>query len=87
VGLAPSTASSSRSATVDAEATGKPSPPLEALRADAQRFLWAGLYAFIAMVLVLGVRLGSVKHTLVALLPLAMGMIATLGINDSSARA
>ena len=43
-------------------------------------FLWAGVYALIAMVIVLLIDFGRVKHTLVALLPLAMGMIATLGI-------
>jgi hopanoid biosynthesis associated RND transporter like protein HpnN len=66
--------------TVDPEATGKPFTTLEGLRAMRNGFLWAGLYAFIAMVLVLVFDFGSVKHTLVALLPLAMGMIATLGI-------
>src|SRR5207247_2353341 len=42
-------------------------------------FLWAGIYALIAMVIVLLIDFGRVKHTLVALLPLAMGLIASLG--------
>jgi hopanoid biosynthesis associated RND transporter like protein HpnN len=65
--------------TVDPEATGKPFTTLEGLKAMRNGFLWAGVYALIAMVLVLLVDFGRIKHTLVALLPLAMGMIATLG--------
>jgi hopanoid biosynthesis associated RND transporter like protein HpnN len=65
--------------TVDPEATGKPFTTLEGLKAMRNGFLWAGVYALIAMVLVLLLDFGRVKHTLVALLPLAMGMIATLG--------
>ena len=65
--------------TVDPEATGKPFTTLEGLKAMRNGFLWAGVYALIAMVLVLLVDFGRVKHTLVALLPLAMGMTATLG--------
>ena len=65
--------------TVDPEATGKPFTTLEGLKAMRNGFLWAGVYALIAMVLVLLLDFGKVKHTLVALLPLAMGMIATLG--------
>jgi predicted RND superfamily exporter protein len=65
--------------TVDPEATGKPFTTLEGLKAMRNGFLWAAVYALIAMVLVLFLDFGRVKHTLVALLPLAMGMIATLG--------
>jgi predicted RND superfamily exporter protein len=65
--------------TVDPEATGKPFTTLEGLKAMRNGFLWAAVYALIAMVLVLLLDFGRVKHTLVALLPLAMGMIATLG--------
>ena len=64
---------------VDPEATGKPFTTLEGLKAMRNGFLWAAVYALIAMVLVLLLDFGRVKHTLVALLPLAMGMIATLG--------
>jgi hopanoid biosynthesis associated RND transporter like protein HpnN len=65
--------------TVDPEATGKPFTTLEGLIAMRNGFLWAGVYALIAMVIVLFLDFGRLKHTLVALLPLAMGMIATLG--------
>jgi len=66
--------------TVDPDATGKPFTTLEGLRAMKSGFLWAGLYAFIAMLLVLLLDFGAVKHTLLALLPLAMGLVATLGL-------
>jgi hopanoid biosynthesis associated RND transporter like protein HpnN len=66
--------------TVDSEATGKPFTTLEGLRALRSGFLWAGLYAFVAIVLVLVFEFGNVKHALVALLPLVMGLVATLGL-------
>ncbi len=66
--------------TVDPETTGKPFTTLEGLKAMRSGFLWAGVYALIAMVLVLLLDFGRLKHTLVALLPLGMGLIATLGI-------
>ena len=65
---------------VDPEATGKPFSTLEGLRAMKNGFLWAGIYAFIAMVIVLLLDFGNVKHTLIALAPLLMGLIATLGL-------
>jgi uncharacterized protein len=64
----------------DPEACGRPFSTLEGLKAMRDGFLWAGFYALVAMVLVLLLDFGSVKHMLVALLPLAMGMIASLGI-------
>ena len=66
--------------TVDPEATGKPFTTLEGLKAMQYGFLWAGVYALLVMMLVLFVDFGRIRHTLVALLPLGMGMIATLGI-------
>ena len=65
--------------TVDPDATGKPMTTLEGLRAMRNGFLWAGLYAFIAMVVVLAFDFASARAMVIALLPLAMGMIATLG--------
>ncbi len=64
---------------VDPETTGKPFTTLEGLKAMQNGFLWAGVYALIAMVLVLYFDFGTVKHMLVALLPLGMGLVATLG--------
>ncbi|MSU79949.1 MAG: hypothetical protein EXS16_17895 [Gemmataceae bacterium] len=66
--------------TVDPETTGKPFTTLEGLKAMQSGFLWAGVYALIAMILVLLLDFGTIKHTLVALLPLAMGLVATLGL-------
>ena len=66
--------------TVDPDATGKPFTTLEGLRAMKNGFLWAGLYALIAMILVLLLDFGNVKHTLLALLPLGMGLVSTLGL-------
>lgn len=64
----------------DPEACGRPFATLEGLKAMRDGFLWAGVYALVAMVVVLLLDFGSLKHTLVALLPLAMGMVAALGI-------
>jgi hopanoid biosynthesis associated RND transporter like protein HpnN len=66
--------------TVDPDATGKPFTTLEGMRAMRNDFLWAGLYAFLAMTLVFLFDFGNLKHTLLAQLPVAMGVIATLGI-------
>lgn len=65
---------------VEPGATGRPFTTLEGLTAMQSGFLWAGLYALLAMVLVLYLDFGGVKQTLVALMPLTLGMIATLGV-------
>jgi hopanoid biosynthesis associated RND transporter like protein HpnN len=64
---------------VDSEATGRPFSILEGLRAMRSGFLWAGVYALIAMVMVLVLDFGTAKHALLAFVPLAMGMIVALG--------
>src|SRR5439155_271875 len=60
--------------------TGKPFSTLEGLRAMKNGFQWAGLYALGAIVAVLLADFRSLRHTLVALAPLAMGMTLTLGV-------
>lgn len=65
--------------TVDPEATGKPFTTLEGLRAMKESFLWAALYAAIAMFLVLLLDFRSLKCTLVALGPVIMGLCMTFG--------
>lgn len=65
---------------VDPEATGKPFSTLEGLRAMREGFLWAGVYALAAIVLVLLADFRNVKHTLLALAPLGLGVAMTLGI-------
>ena len=42
-------------------------------------FLWAGVYALIAMVIVLVLDFGTAKHALMAFVPLAMGIVVALG--------
>lgn len=66
--------------TVDPEATGKPFGTLEGLRAMQHGFAWAGVYALTVIVAVLAFDFRTVRHTLLALAPLAMGAILTLGI-------
>jgi hopanoid biosynthesis associated RND transporter like protein HpnN len=66
--------------TVDPEACGKPFSTLEGLRAMKEGFLWAAAYALTAIVIVLLLDFRSIKHTLLALAPLLMGLIAALGI-------
>jgi hypothetical protein len=66
--------------TVDPEATGRPFATLEGLRAMKQGFQGAGLYALGAIVLVLLADFRSLRHTLAALAPLALGMVLSLGV-------
>ncbi len=66
--------------TVDAEATGKPFATVEGLKAMRNGFLWAGLYALVVIVAVLLFDFRSVAHTLIALAPLAMGLVLSLGV-------
>lgn len=65
---------------VDNEATGRPFSILEGLKAMRNGFLWAGVYAFIAMVFVLLLDFGKARHAALAFLPLGMGLIAALGV-------
>jgi hopanoid biosynthesis associated RND transporter like protein HpnN len=66
--------------TVDEEATGRPFTFLEGLQAMKTGFQMAGLYALAAIVLVLLADFRRVTHMLLALAPLAMGVLMTLGI-------
>ncbi|MFO0810151.1 MAG: MMPL family transporter [Gemmataceae bacterium] len=66
--------------TVDPEATGKPFGTLEGLRAMQHGFAWAGLYALGVIVVVLWLDFRTVRHTLLALAPLAVGVVMTLGV-------
>ena len=67
-------------ATVDPEATGKPFATVEGLRAMKEGFQRAGLYALLVIVAVLFADFRNLRNTLIALTPLAMGMILSLGI-------
>jgi len=66
--------------TVDPDATGKPFTTLEGLRAMKNGFLSAGAYALLAMLVVLLLDFGNVKHLMLALLPLLVGLAATTGL-------
>ncbi len=65
---------------VDAAATGKPFTTLEGLNAMQQGFARAGVYALAAIVLVLLADFRGVGRTLLALTPLAAGVVLTLGV-------
>jgi hopanoid biosynthesis associated RND transporter like protein HpnN len=66
--------------TVDPEATGKPFGTVEGLRSMKNGFLWAGVYAFFAILLVLFNDFRNLAFTGIALAPLAMGVTLALGI-------
>jgi hopanoid biosynthesis associated RND transporter like protein HpnN len=66
--------------TVDPEATGKPFGTLEGLKSMQQGFAWAGAYALAVIVAVLWADFRTARHTLLALAPLAVGVVMTLGV-------
>ena len=66
--------------TVDPEATGKPFGTVEGLKAMKDGLQRAGLYAFLVIAAVLFLDFRSLAHTLIALAPLVMGVMLTLGI-------
>jgi hopanoid biosynthesis associated RND transporter like protein HpnN len=66
--------------TVDAEATGKPFATLEGLYALKNGFQWAGLYALVAILVVFWIDFRSLRQTLWAFAPLAMGVLISLGV-------
>jgi hopanoid biosynthesis associated RND transporter like protein HpnN len=66
--------------TVDPEATGKPFATVEGLKAMKNGFQWAGLYSFGVIVLVLALDFRGLRPTLLALAPLVMGLVLSLGI-------
>jgi predicted RND superfamily exporter protein len=66
--------------TADSEATGKSFRTLEGLEQMKSGFLRAGIAAFIVIVIVLAFDLRSLRDVLLGLLPLACGLVATLGI-------
>jgi predicted RND superfamily exporter protein len=65
---------------VDPEATGKPFGTVEGLKAMKNGLQRAGLYAFLVIVLVLSLDFRSVRGTLVALTPLLLGVLLSLGV-------
>jgi hypothetical protein len=66
--------------TVDPEATGKPFGTLEGLRSMTNGYFHAGIYALLAITIILGFDFRSGRCVLLALLPLAIGMAMSLGV-------
>ena len=66
--------------TVDPESTGKAFRTLEGLQQMKSGFEWAGVYALIAIVLVLALDFRRSSGVLLALFPLVAGIVFTLGL-------
>jgi len=66
--------------TVDPAATGKPFGTLEGLNSMKSGYFHAGIYALLAIVLILSFDFRSGRYLLLALLPLTVGMVMALGI-------
>jgi uncharacterized protein len=66
--------------TVDPEATGKPFGTVEGLIAMKEGLQRAGLYAFLVIAAVLLLDFRNLRHALIALAPLVMSVVLTLGI-------
>jgi preprotein translocase subunit SecF len=65
---------------VDPEATGKPFSTVEGLKAMKNGLERAGLYAFGVIVLVLWLDFRGLRNTLLALMPLVLGVLLSLGM-------
>ncbi len=66
--------------TVDPDATGKPFGTVEGLKSLKNGFQWAGLYALGVIVLVLLVDFRNLRYALVAVAPLVVGLLLSLGV-------
>ena len=65
---------------VDPQATGKPFGTVEGLKAMKDGLQRAGIYAFLVIVAVLFLDFRNIGHTLLALTPLLLGVLMTLGM-------
>lgn len=65
---------------VDPQATGKPFTTREGLKTMKVSFQWAGLYALIAIVIVLSLDFRAWLPTIVTLIPLVSGALLALGV-------
>jgi len=66
--------------TVDPEATGKVFGTVEGLKAMKHGLERAGVYAFLVIALVLWIDFRSLGRTLLAILPLAIGVVCSVGL-------
>jgi uncharacterized protein len=65
---------------IDPEATGKPFGTVEGLKAMKGGLQRAGMYAFLVIVLVLWIDFRRPRDTLIALMPLLLGVLLSLGV-------
>jgi hypothetical protein len=65
---------------VDPEATGRPFGTVEGLKAMKDGLEHAGLYALLVIVAVLFLDFRSLRNTLIALMPLGVAVVLTLGV-------
>lgn len=65
---------------VDADVTGSPVIGYESIDAMRKGYVEGGLYALVAIVIVAFFSLRSVKDTLLAMIPLGLGMVWTAGL-------
>jgi hopanoid biosynthesis associated RND transporter like protein HpnN len=65
---------------VDPDATGKPFSTVEGLRAMRDGFQRAGFYAFVVIAVVLLADFRCWRNTLIALTPLVIGVVLSLGV-------
>lgn len=65
---------------VDPDATGQPLQTYEASRQMVQSYFHAALYSLIAVCMVLMLDFGKLGHVLLALAPLALGMLLMFGL-------
>ena len=65
---------------VDPRATGNPLQAYEASLEMKRSYEQAGLYSLIVILAVLWLDFGTIRHALLAALPLAIGMLQTLGL-------
>jgi hypothetical protein len=65
---------------VDPDVTGAPVTSYEAIRFIRRGYLQGALYAFVLVTVITGALLRSVRGTAVALAPLALGVLWTLGL-------
>src|SRR5207249_469499 len=65
---------------IDPEATGKPFGTVEGLKAMKNGLERAGVYALLVIVAILFLDFRGLRHTLLALMPLALGVLLSLGV-------
>ncbi len=65
---------------VDPRATGNPLQTYEASQTMQRSYLMAALYSVVGIVVAIWLDFRSVRHTLLAMLPLGLGMVQTFGL-------